>query len=130
MMSAAVVTSSEGKTKEKFPPSVEKSKDIVDNEDRAASENKKKKKKNKKKTDGGQGSVNVPDGENDIDQILKEINSVSVNKKSGNAKAKQKAGAKNKDAAKPVAATANGPAASASVAPADGQPKKEESSQK
>ncbi|KAF2353467.1 Peptidase M24A methionine aminopeptidase subfamily 2 [Trinorchestia longiramus] len=133
-MSAAVVTSTEEKTKN-FPPSVEKSKDIVEKEDRAASENKKKKKKNKKKTDGGQGSVNVPDGENDIDQILREINSVSGNKKASNAKSKQKAGAKKKEpATKPASATAaaaaastaaNGPlAAPATAAPAEGQPKK------
>ncbi|KAA0202117.1 hypothetical protein HAZT_HAZT001950 [Hyalella azteca] len=106
-MSAAVVTPTEVKVKEKFPPTLEKNNGIINSEDRSASDSKKKK-KNKKKTDGGQGSVNVPDGENDIDQILKEINSVSVSKKSSSAKSKQNAANKSKDSApaNPVTATA------------------------
>lgn len=66
--------------------------------------------------DGGQGSVNVPDGENDIDAILREINSVSVSKpgkKANNAKGKQqKPGTSGKQAASNKQATSNKQSAS------------------
>lgn len=76
-MSAAVVTKASEKSSKKFPPP-EGEKEIVQ-KDASVNNESRKKKKNKKKAAGGQGSVNVPDGENDdIDAILREIDGVKI----------------------------------------------------